>query len=248
VSYGNAVPRVYDTPTGRKIYTWIRRTPPLHKVIGTDAADQEITVALDGGSGTKWKDAIGSLYECVKLKGLNSSGDVVRTLSLDPDVDPAFRERQEVYEAGTAARRDARDHGSTLIAIDVPKLVDAIAKSMQEVAKSSAQQQSEAFKSGFEAMTNVVELCIGMLQRVDQRLEQMEEQASSAPELVESPAQSDGRGELAGAALMQALGMTPGGAMPAQVNPQQALQLQQLLQQYLGGAPAAAPEPNGHAG
>lgn len=244
------VPKVYDTPKGRKIYSFLRRTPRLTKVRGFDEADQEIVVTLvragEGQGSPKWKDAIGALYECIRMQGLNEAGEVVRTLSIDPDQDPALREKIDTHEAGNEARAQARQHGSTLIAIDVPRLVDNIARNMKEVAESSAAQQATAFKAGFEAMTNVINLCLGMLQRVDDRLENLE-QNNPEPEQQEEPEQDDGqRNQLAHMALMQALqGQKAGGA----VNPEQAAALTQLLQQYLGGQkPPAAPEPNGHAG
>lgn len=242
------VPKVYDTPKGRKIYSWLRRTPPLAKVVGFDAADQEVTVSLErrgeGQGSPKWKDAIGALYDCERMRGLNAAGEVVRVLDLDPDKDPSLRERIDTHEAGNAARREARETGSTLIAVDVPKLVESIAKNMQEVAKTAAEQNSAAFAKGFEAMTDVVQLCIGMLQRVDARVAELEE-SQPAPE---PPApEPDARAQLALDALMKTL--APGGPGPGAVNMAQAAQLQALLGQFLGGgAPSAPTEPNGHAG
>jgi hypothetical protein len=244
-----SIPKVYDTPKGMRIYSWLRRQPPLAKVVGFDEADQEITVSLERESGSgspKWKDAIGALYECVRMRGLNKAGEVVRTLSLDPDADPELASNVDTHIASNVAKREARETGSTLIAVDVPKLVESIAKNMQEVARFAAEQNSAAFSKGFEAMTDVVQLCIGMLQRVDARLEQAE---NAQPEVIETPNGEPDRNSLAHQALFQALsGAAPGGA-GAVVNHQQAAMLMQLLQQHLGAQPPAAQptEPNGHA-
>ncbi|HUL81662.1 MAG TPA: hypothetical protein VL131_05945 [Gammaproteobacteria bacterium] len=245
------IPKVYDTPKGRRLYSWLRRSPPLVRVVAVDEAEQEITVSLErreGQGSPKWKDAIGALYDCVKMRGLNAAGEVVRTLSFDPDADPALATRIDSHEAMNAARQHARETGSTLIAVDVPKLVESIAKNMQEVAKTAAEQNSAAFAKGFEAMTDVVQLCIGMLQRVDQRVAELEE---SRPEPPEPPAEPEGdaRGQLAIDALIKSLAPGLGAASSGGVNAAQAAQIQALLGQFLsGGTPPAPTEPNGHAG
>jgi hypothetical protein len=244
------VAKLYDTPRGMRIYHWLRRTPELVKVIGTDAGDQTISVSLarQPNSGQpKWKDAIGALIDCVKLQGLDAAGDVVRVLSLDPDADPALADASEAHETNMQARREAREVGSTLIAIDLPKLVDNIARNMKEVSAASAQQQSTAFAAGFKAMTDVIGLCIGMLNRVDQRMADLEANQPQ-PELPEEPEpEGEARNAQAMLLLQQALQQKQGnGAGP--VNPDQAAALGQLLQQYLGQPSPQPTEPNGHAG
>lgn len=242
--------KLYDTARGRRIYHWLRRNPPLARIVGVDEGDQEVTVSLERNAGlsgqTKWRDAIVALYECVKLRGLNDKGDVVRVLTLDADTDATIAEATDEHENRVLARHSAKESGSTLIAVDVPKLVESIAKNMQEVARSSAEQQANAFKSGFDAMTNVINLCLGMLQRVDQRLEELEQ---TQPEADEADEPEPNRNALVEQALQQALANNGAPAAAAGVNPQQAVQLSALLQQYLGGgARRPQPEPNGHAG
>lgn len=243
---------LYDTPRGGRIYKWLRRSPPLAKVIGTDDDDQEVTVSLvaPGVSGSpKWKDAIGALYDCTKLRGINPAGETVRVLNLDAKAEPALADASDAHEANIAARREAREVGSTLIAIDLPKLVDNIARNMKEVSAASAQQQSTAFAAGFKAMTDVIGLCIGMLSRVDARMAELE---SNQP-VDEPPEEPEGEGDSGrnanAAMLLQALQQQQGGGGGAgPVNASQAAQLAALLQQYLPSQPSTPSEPNGHAG
>lgn len=211
---------------------------------GPDGEPITIKVAPgDKGNHPRWSDAIKPILDgdCNRVEVHSDEGEVIRSLDL-PDVEQRQFERSS--QGGT----------TPLISVDVPRLVDNIAKNMRDVAKEAAAAQATAFQAGFTAMTNVVNLCIGMLNRVDARLEQLEE--NREPEVIEVESAPEGadRGELARIALLQALGGGGlGGGGQNGVNLEQLGKLEELMKMYTAQQrqkATAAPqtEPNGHAG
>lgn len=215
----------WRTPRGRKIYSFLRKDPKAVKVRAFDG-DRDWLVMV-----TTPKEVCAAVIDAEKLEALDGSGTVLRVLDISED-EPDQPERRQ----------------GDLLAVDVPRLIDNIGRNMRELVAESSKMQSQAYKSGFDAMTDVVRLCIDMLQRVDQRLEDAE---TREPQVVvqEAPARGDERSELAKLAIMRALGQG-GPPPPGPVNHQQVAQLQQLFEQYLAQQMSGAPntEPNGHAG
>lgn len=168
-----------------RLLRWIRRKPLPAKLIGETLAGEEVRVVVTGDSKAAFVDAVTSLNECWRVLAVDKDGNQIRKFELD-------RSEQEEDDEPTA-------RPGQLISIDVPKLVDNIARNMREVATTSANQQAMAFKEGFSAMTQVVNLCLTLLVRVDQRLEQAE--VSSGP-----VAPGDERQTLAMMAFQKALG------------------------------------------
>lgn len=221
----------WRTPRGRKIYTFLRKDPKAAKVRAFNE-DREPWLVLV----TTPKEVCAAVIDADRLEALDASGTTLRVLDISED------------EPDQATPRS-----SDLLAVDVPRLIDNIGRNMRELVAESSKMQSQAYKSGFDAMTDVVKLCIDMLQRVDQRLEEAE---LREPQVVvqqdEAPAGADERNELAKLAIMRALGQG-GPPPPGPVNHQQVAQLQQLFEQYLASQISGAhkqppPEPNGHAG
>lgn len=219
----------WRTPRGRKIYTFLRKEPKASKVRAFNEDREPWTVMV-----TTPKEVCAAVIDADKLEALDLAGNILRVLDISED------------EPDQATPRS-----SELLAVDVPRLIDNIGRNMRELVAESSKMQSQAYKSGFDAMTDVVKLCIDMLQRVDARLEEAE---TREPQLVVQQEAPDGadRSELARMALMRALGggppvATPGGG----VNTAQVQALQTLFDQYLASQMSGAPqnpEPNGHAG
>lgn len=218
----------WRTPRGRKIYTFLRKDPKAAKVRAfSDDRDWVVIV-------TTPREVCAAVIDAQKLEALDGGGAVLRVLDISDD-EPDQPERSR---------------SSDILAIDLPRLIDNLGRNMREIAGEAAKQQAGAFKSGFDAMGDVVKLCLAMLERVDQRLADEEQREPQVIVQQGEPAAGSGpeRSELARMAIMKALGQSvdPGGG----VNQQQVTQLQQLFEQYLASQMGGAsnPEPNGHAG
>lgn len=212
-----------QSPKAWKVVRFLKRTPVPHRVIGETLEGEEVTIAINASNPQQWSDAMSALGECWTFKAVDKDGNVMRALDLDPH-DPEFRD--------DTGERESPARSSAIISVDVPKLVDNIARNMREVSSSAATQQANAFRDGFQAMTSIVNLCLQMLVRVEQRLAQEQERA-----LDHAPNADDGRNQLAMMALQRALGGSPapapsnganGGGIsitPAMIN--------QLLEQFM---------------
>lgn len=178
---------------GWRILRFIKRKPLPAKLVGESLDGDDVTVAVTGDNGAALSDAVSALDECWTIRALDKDGNTIRKLEMDPH-DPELAAEAPDQALASAQR------SNTIISIDVPKLVDNIARNMREVAAASATQQSRAFSDGFAAMTSVVNLCLQMLIRVERRLADAEEHNSNLP------AGEDSRSQLAMLALQKALG------------------------------------------
>lgn len=233
-----------DSLRARKIVAWLRRVPVPHQIRCEHDAKEDKTIQVIPEQGKpKWTDICEAALAYDHLVGLDKNGNVLRELPLDPD-DPDIRKQAvidtQVKESKAAAALPGRE---PIISIDVPKLVEAIASNMKDVAKESAAMQANAFKGGFDAMVSVVNLCIGLLNRVDRRLEDVEDahhelQANQGAIQVEGEEAPEDRNQLAIAAMLQHLGANKGNGAPKgdEVDPVLALKLGELLKQYLPGS------------
>jgi hypothetical protein len=172
---------------------FLKRKPLPAKLVGESHDGDDVTVALTGDSSSAFSDAVTALDNCWTIRALDKDGNTIRKLEMDPQ-DPELAADAPDQSSSMAAR------SNTIISIDVPKLVDNIARNMREVAAAAASQQSKAFSEGFQAMTSVVNLCLQMLVRVERRLEVAEERTELA-----APADGN-RNQLVMLALQKALG------------------------------------------
>jgi hypothetical protein len=215
------------SPRNQRLLKWLRRKPTPSVVVGETEEGEERRAVVSLTGPTIWSDVLSVVRPCVHLDALDKEGQTLRSLDLDPD-DPELRAESEI-EAATAIARSAP--GSVpIISVDIPRLVDNLARNMREVASESARQQSSAFRDGFAAMTNVVNLCLNLLQRVDERLAEQEAQADARGAPPEEP-QLGQREQLVAMALQKAMGNgIPAGGLQG-LNLQQVLQMVQSLQQ-----------------
>ena len=219
---------IRPSPRNQRLLKWLRRKPCPHTVVGEtdDGEERRAVVSLTGP--TIWQDVLSVVRPCVKLEARDKDGNTLRVIELDAD-DPELRAEAELE----SVQRIVGEHGSVpLISVDVPKLVDAIARNMREVAQESARQQAGAFKEGFAAMTSVVNLCLGLLVRVDERMARVEEE-NAPPEVTAAP---DPRQQMALLALQKALG--GGNGAPAGGGGMNMAQILQLVQQFQQSQPA----------
>jgi hypothetical protein len=174
--------------------------------------DGETRKAIVSATGpTMWSDVLSVVRPCVHLEAQDKDGNTLRALDLDAD-DPELRAEGEAEAAHRIAA--AQPGAVPLISIDIPRLVDNLARNIREASSEAARQQAGAFKEGFSAMTSVVNLCLGLLMRVDQRMAELEDDARTVPTTAEPPAMPNGREQMAMMALRAALG----GAGQAQSN------------------------------
>lgn len=247
--------KVASGPRHRKITNWLRRSPLPAKIRAENELGDEKTVNAWVDGRCKWTDVCNAVLDCVLLVALDDQGNVIRELPLPPiDEDPDLQTRQQLEAEHKEATANVRMPGrEPIISIDVPALVRSVADAMKDVAKTAAQQNADAHAAGFQAMTNVVTLCLGILQRVDQRLEEREERTleleQERAKLLEQPEgdeQQNSRDVLLQAALQQALG---GGQAPPNgepnghtngnaVDPATVARLVELFNQFGGQKPA----------
>jgi len=225
---------IRTSPRNQRLLKWLRRKPCPHTVVGEteDGEERRAVVSLTGP--TIWQDVLSVVRPCVRLEAKDKDGNTLRVLELDPD-DPELRAEHELE----SVQRIVGEHGSVpLISVDVPKLVDAIARNMREVAQESAKQQAGAFKEGFAAMTSVVNLCLGLLVRVDERMAQVEadREVPEAP----APAAVDPRQQMAMLALQKAMG---GGNGAPNGGGMGMADILRLVQQYQQAQPTPEGEP-----
>lgn len=188
-----------QSPRAWRIFRFIKRSPTPHRIQGETLDGEEVTVSISGTGSQQWTDVMSALGDCWTVKALDKDGAVMRVLEMDPS-DPEF--------ASESPERNNGASTNAIISVDVPKLVDNIARNMREVAAGAATQQANAFREGFQAMTSVVNLCLQMLVRVEQRLA-IEQERSTDHQLTGD----ENRNQLAMMALQKVLG--GGFAQPA---------------------------------
>jgi hypothetical protein len=239
---------VRESPKGMRLLKWLRRKPQPFKVIGEQDDGDEITCALGTGKSMRpWTDAVRVLIECVKVTALNEAGETIRVMEFDEENDPTL-----IAENERAESRGAPPAGSVpLISLDVPKLVDNIARNIREAVAETAGQQTRAYDAGFKAMVSVVNLALGLLVRLDQRLEVVQESADANANVNALPP-GDNRDQLVLMALQKALGQQQpdGGASVGGINisPQHMSALAELYRQMSGNGAAAQPNGASHGG
>lgn len=216
------------SPRNRRLLLWLKRKPMPARLVGETLEGDEVKAAVNQTGPAQWADVVGVLRQCVKVQALDKDDQVLRVLELDPD-DP---ELMAETETEAAVRSVARGAASVpIISVDIPRLVDNIARNMREVAAESAKQQSGAFKEGFGAMVSVVNVCLSLLVRVENRLAEVEDQAAQLQQQEPEGGGPQTREQLAAMALQRALGGNGAANGGAKFDPTQLLQMLQSLQQ-----------------
>ncbi len=190
------------SPRNRRLLHWLKRKPMPARIVGETLEGDEIKAAVNQTGPGQWADLVGVLRSCVKVQALDKDDQVLRQLDLDPDDPELLAETETEAAVRTVARGGA---AVPIISVDIPRLVDNIARNMREVASEAARQQSGAFKEGFGAMVSVVNVCLGLLVRVENRLAEVEDQAAQHQEESEASGPQT-REQLAAMALQRAMG------------------------------------------
>lgn len=233
----STIPDIRTSPRNVRLLRWLKRKPMPARLVGETVDGDEVKAAVSATGPAQWTDLVGVLRSCVKVQALDKDDQVLRQLDLDPD-DPELLAETETE---AAVRGMARGNAASvpIISVDIPRLVDNIARNMREVASESARQQSGAFKEGFQAMVSVVNVCLGLLVRVENRLAEVED-AAAAQQHDDEPSGPQTREQLAQIALQRALGGNGAAATNGgNFNPADLLKLVQSLQQQ---------QPNGGGG
>jgi len=218
------------SPRNRLLLHWLKRKPMPARVVGETFEGDEVKAAVNQTGPAQWSDLVGVLRGCIKVQALDKDDQVLRVLELDPD-DPELRAETETEAAARGIARGNVGAAVPIISVDIPRLVDNIARNMREVASEAAKQQSGAFKEGFSAMVSVVNVCLGLLVRVENRLAEVEDQQAQQEQEAEATGPQT-REQLASMALQRALGSngaTPNGG--GKFDPSDLLKLVQSLQQ-----------------
>lgn len=222
------------SPRNQRLLKWLRRKPQPALVVGETVDGEELKCVVSVTGPTQWSDVLSVVRACVKFEARNKDGETLRAIELDPD-DPELKAENELEAAQTRALAGV-PASVPLISVDIPKLVDNIARNIREASSEAARQQAGAFKDGFGAMTNVVNLCLNLLMRVDERMAELEANANTVPTTAE-PSPVDARQQMAMMALKQAMGGGGNGTPAGGVDMAKLLQLLQMLQQQTQGQP-----------
>lgn len=192
------------SPRNQRLLKWLRRKPLPHTVVGECEDGEERRAVVNASGPATWSDVLSVVRACVHLEARDADGNTLRAIDLDPD-DPELRAETELERA---EQQIARSHpGSVpIISVDIPRLIDNLGRNMREVASEAARQQAGAHKEGFNAMVSVVNLCLGLLVRLEARMASYEERAELERDNATPPPALPQRDQLAILALQRALG------------------------------------------
>lgn len=222
---------IRTSPRNQKILRWLRRQPQPVKIVGETLEGEERSAIVAKTGPTQWTDVLGIVRECCLLKAQDKDGNEMRRLELDPD-DPELRAEREAEEAAKSIARYGTGGSVPIISVDLPKLVDNIARNMREVASEAARSHSSATRDGWQAMVGVVNVAMKLLVAMEQRLQVATD--AVAPE--GEPDENDQRNGLAMMALQKALGNgASNGAGGGGFDPNMLAALLQRLQQNPSG-------------
>lgn len=186
-----------------RILRWLRRSPPLAKVIGNTDEDDEVTCVVAGSKTQELHDVISVVRECTSLRGVDDKGNELRRLNLPAD-DPELRAEREV-----AAAVSSGTHNSVpIISVDVPKLVDSIARNIREAVSEATRNNSSAHRGGFDAMVAVMNIALNLLVGIEQRYANAEQALAqrAADAAAGGAGDDDPKRKLAMAAFERAMG------------------------------------------
>lgn len=148
-----------------RVLRWLRRKPLPAKIVGETADDDEVTCAVSGGSTNELHDVCSVVRDCVGLTAFDDKGNRLRRLTLDAGSDPELRAEAEVE----AAVRSGGQNSVPIISVDVPKLVDSIARNIREAVSEATRNNSQAHRGGFDAMVAVMNIALNLLVGIEQR-------------------------------------------------------------------------------
>jgi len=148
-----------------QILRWLRRKPLPAKVVGLTDDEDEVSCVVAGSTTPELHDVVSVVGKCVQLTALDDKGNQLRVLTLDSS-DPEIRAEREV----AAAVSSGNAQGSVpIISVDVPKLVDSIARNIREAVSEATRNNSNAHRGGFEAMVSVMNIALNLLVGIEQR-------------------------------------------------------------------------------
>lgn len=147
-----------------RILRWLRRKPLPAKVVGDTDDEGEVTCTVAGASTTELHDVISVVRDCCELRALDKEGNELRRLKLDAN-DPELRAEKEVE----AAVRSGSQNSVPIISVDVPKLVDSIARNIREAVNEATRNNTLAHRGGFDAMVAVMNVALNLLVGIEQR-------------------------------------------------------------------------------
>lgn len=166
------------------VYAWIRRVPQPAKL----RVDGKKTIAVTNGKG-RWKDAFDAVMaeEPSKLEALNDAGDVLRTCALEGD---------DQDDEKKPAAKEGRSSS------ELVELATQIATIVMEAGDKGAQRHAEAFQTGFDHLSGLVQMLCERLSGVEAAWQQ------TLSVLAEVKANGGGEGEqdVAGQAVAQLIG------------------------------------------
>jgi hypothetical protein len=144
------------------------------KVVGETDDGEETSCVVSGASTQELHDVISVVRKCSELKALDKDGNSLRTLTLDP-TDPELRAESEA--AGLVKLAHQSGNGSVpIISVDLPKLVDNIARNIREASSEAARGSANAHRGGYDAMISVVNVALNLLVGMEGRLNALQDQ------------------------------------------------------------------------
>jgi hypothetical protein len=217
-----------------RILRWLRRKPELVKVVGDAEDEAEVSCAVAGSSTQELHDVISVVRDCVELRGFDAKGNELRRLKLDAN-DPELRAEREV---AAAVSNSSSQNSVPIISVDVPKLVDSIARNIREAVSEATRNNSNAHRGGFDAMVQVMNIALNLLVGIEQRyanaeqmlIERQQQQQAGSGDPNDPDAQ---KRQMAMLAFQKVMGGN--GANGAGFDPAKLMAFMQQMQQGGGG-------------
>jgi heme exporter protein D len=190
-----------------RLLRWLRREPLPAKVVGETDDGDETSCAVAGKSTKQLHDVISVVRGCTEFKALDKDGNELRRLTLDPS-DPELRAEAEAAAVKSLAAAGGGNGSVPIISVDLPKLVDNIARNIREASSEAARQSAHAHRGGYDAMISVVNVALNLLVGVENRLQSLqdEQQRQQRHQQQGEPDPAAKRQELAMLALQKAVG------------------------------------------
>lgn len=236
----------HNSPRHARLLRFFKRKPAPSRFEGeTEDGDEIVCAVPDKPGHAAWVDCLSVLRLCTHIKAFDASGATLRAIDMDPN-DPELRQDAERESTEASERQMSAETGAgrlPVISVDIPKLVDNIARNIREVASEAATQNSIAFKEGFTALVQCVNVCLNVLVSVEERLSNAEALANEreASLLAGAAPAPNAKDQLALMALQKAIGGgAPTNGAPSGID---MTQLMQLAQSYMAMNKGEEPPP-----
>jgi len=231
------------TAREKRIRRWLARKPEPKVCLISDAEDKQRKIKITAGR-YRWDDAVRACEGAVRMTAIDADGAELRTLDIEAADDSEQPERDERDDQEEDRTHDI-DVFRSLLAKEIPALVDRIAMRLEAASKTAYEAGARSSKDAFESLVGVVKaqgaVASGAVKDNALLVRQLREALLSQP-VTEAP--SDGLEGIMQMLLGQAGGGVPGLPAPNGGITIPAELVSQLLHRFMPQGAPAAPDPD----